>query len=1133
MEKEELRRLLNQPYEQANWKKVIDFVFPNVAYPIHPLEIVTDNKIVESFKQLGTVRMNDGKNLALFEVRVVPEVNIVRNRVELRNLVSSYIDQERNHGVLVIYEQGKEDYRFTFTAKDTLFDEGEGDFVAKETDTKRFTYVLGEHESCKTPAQRFYSLAEKKSQATIEDVEEAFSVEKLSKQFFKEYKQHYELLVNYLVAHDGYRRTTFKVDEKAIRDFVKLLLGRLVFIQFVQKKRWIGVPANETGWQGGDVNFLYNSFKHFEHKNLFYSSFLEPLFYEALNKGGRPNELFELTGTKIPYLNGGLFEKSEVDTSFVNFPATYFEGLLEFFDRYNFTIDENDPEEHEVGIDPEMLGHVFENLLEDNKDKGAFYTPKEIVHYMCQESLKEYLKTYLQGKQLWPDNETDGQQMDESLQLFVNKKEAGGVIDFDESLATALRDVKICDPAIGSGAFPMGLLNEIFQCMYVLYHASPDIVGDIWGMDTWQPQVVKANIIQNSIYGVDIEKGAVDIARLRFWLSLIVDEPEPTALPNLDYKIVVGNSLVSKLGDDIIDIDWKISSKDQQTNIFGTGELHDIKFELLKKISFKQKEFFSVDGDKSRLALDIRDLKIEILITQLNLMVKSTGLEEKPVGNHKNIKKQTELWLQTLGWKKQVDKLNNLKTKPEEALHFFDWKLDFPEVLNPKLVNNNGGFDIVIGNPPYVEAKKLKYISQYLKGFRVYSGTADLSSYFFDRGNEICKNLGLLCLINTNKFFNTGYGKSVRSLIIENEIKQLLNFEQVEVFEGILVSSVIISIKKKVPEDYNEFAYKRFFKLKNTEFVQTFLYETKNRESYKQKQLTEKEWSFADKSNLDLKSRIEYNSVLLKNLKDVNVFRGVTTGYNPAFIISKELRDELIGRDTNNFIIIKPLLQGRNIKKWVYNFNDEYLIFTKQGIQIDSYPTIKEHLSTFQNELKPRIDNESCGRKPGSYKWFEIQDNTAYHPEFENPKIIWGLTADKWAYAYDDKQHFLPSNGYILTSKEIPIKYLLGLINSDLLKYYFGFIGVMTAGGAYTLKHATIQQLPMKVLANPSLFIEIVDQILEHKSQGKDTNTLEEQINSLVYKLYQLTYDEVLVIDPKFTERMSREEYEKLEPENG
>lgn len=249
------------------------------------------------------------------------------------------------------------------------------------------------------------------------------------------------------------------------------------------------------------------------------------------------------------------------------------------------------------------------------------------------------------------------------------------------------------------------------------------------------------------------------------------------------------------------------------------------------------------------------------------------------------------------------------------------------------------------------------------------------------------------------------------------------------------------------------------------------------------------------------------------------MYRGVTTGYNPAFIITKEQRDELISIDVNNSVVIKSMLQGRNIRKWYYNESDEALIFTRRGTDIELYPSIKKYLWQFYDQLKPKNQsNDKNGRKPGNYKWFEILDNTAYYSHFEKrEKIIWGLTANKWAYALDTEQHYLPSNGYILTSETMPIRYILGLLNSKVLHHYFSYIGVMTAGGAYTLKAATIEALPIPD-ATPEqqqAIISLVDKILalKKKNPSSDVTTLEVQIDKFVYKLYELTDDEIKIVE--------------------
>lgn len=430
------------------------------------------------------------------------------------------------------------------------------------------------------------------------------------------------------------------------------------------------------------------------------------------------------------------------------------------------------------------------------------------------------------------------------------------------------------------------------------------------------------------------------------------------------------------------------------------------------------------------------------------------------------------------------------------------------------------GFDIVIGNPPYVEAKKLKYIASTLKEkFSVYSGTADLSIYFNELGLNILADKGIISYITTNKFFNTGYGEKVRRLFSSQCINIILNFEQVEVFEDVLVSSVIFNISKRNKTPKNMFTYEKFYKLKFQEFKQQFLERQNMFGVYPQDCLDEKEWSFSDMNQLMLKKKIENGHLALKYVEGVKIYRGVTTGYNPAFIISNEQRDKLIAEDRKNGKVIKNMLQGRNIRKWYYNESEENLIFTRRGIDIENFPFIKKYLYTFYNNLKPKNQKDSAeGRKPGNYKWFEILDNTAYYREFEkSEKIIWGLTADKWAYTLDTKQHYLPSNAYILTSEIIPIRFILGLLNSKLLRYYFGFIGVMTAGGAYTLKASTIEALPIAI-GTKQQQKEIalkVENILNAKAKNKqiDVSLIEHEIDCLVYNLYGLSEKEIKIVE--------------------
>jgi hypothetical protein len=582
-----------------------------------------------------------------------------RNRRALRDLLS---DIYRNdvEAALVVFVQGVK-WRFTYVSEITVRDENTGERKVKSTDPKRYTYLFGEGEKAKTAAVQFSKLKANedlfKKGITLDALQEAFNVEKMSKAFFTEYRKHYGYFTAHLTGEDengkavskasSLLNSTFNGNKKEARDFIKKMLGRIVFLYFLEKKGWLGV-AVENDWGSGDENFLSNLFAKSADKDAFYSNVLAPLFFNAMNTE-RKNDVFTLsTGemVKIPFLNGGLFEEDEVNTQFLHFPKKLFADLFEFFDRYNFTVYEDSPDEHTVAVDPEMLGHIFENLLEDNKDKGAYYTPKEIVHYMCQESLIEYLNTQLNPPVIDSYQELGKAQTDlfgntgkkgqltlvqehsspkeivsrEALERFIKKGEVGDILHQEEAVLTALYIIKVCDPAIGSGAFPMGVLMEIFHAVETLFEASAAVTRKVWKLKEadWVSNraAVKMNIIQNSIYGVDIEQGAVDIARLRFWLSLVVDEEVPQPLPNLDYKIVVGNSLLSKFNDIVIDIDWNPKYKNASAVKNLITEQH-VKLHLLQQ---KQHLFFvSQHGNKQQLKNEIRNLKIDILINQLEL----------------------------------------------------------------------------------------------------------------------------------------------------------------------------------------------------------------------------------------------------------------------------------------------------------------------------------------------------------------------------------------------------------------------------------------------------------------------------------------------------------------------------------
>lgn len=1066
---------------------------------------------IRQYKRIGKYTDPNGDALDVLIVEVKDQTKLDKTRTSLRNFVISHLDSfEKDYALVAFYSNSDHgaDWRFSFVKLEYKTEVKEGKLKqSKElTPAKRYSFLVGEHEKAHTAKKQLLPLLENVyNNPTLEELEEAFSIEKVTDEFFEQYKALFLGLTEQFDKDQNGLKEQLAAAGIDIPRFTKKLLGQIVFLYFIQKKGWLGVPKNGK-WGEGQKKYLQQLYDDaVDNGKNFFGDYLQHLFYEALAHIHNDENIkgyYKTLGCKVPFLNGGLFEADyDWQSSHITIPNHLFRndekvnktgdvgtGVLDVFDRYNFTIKEDEPLEKEVAVDPEMLGKVFENMLEvtERKSKGAFYTPREIVHYMCQESLIHYLdnavNTYAKTYQQLGDNQTNlfgnggkkGQQslMQEKDQIIISKddievfirkgffalendqrillkgKETStytfklpeSIRGHADLLDKKLADIKVCDPAIGSGAFPVGMLHEIVNARLVLrqylknqknhsnqsnhINHSSDNIPDNYAYQ------LKRHTIQESIYGVDIDASAIDIARLRLWLSLVVDEEDLDnieALPNLDYKIVCGNSLIGLPENAMYD--------------------ENIKNELEKL----KDDFFNETDDKNKKKLRNQiNSKIRVLLDS------------------------AEQWC-------------NYKID-------FDFKLFFSEVWH-----YNKGFDIVIGNPPYVEHKKLKAIASTLKPiYEVYTGSSDLSVYFFEKGTKLLKKGGTLTYINTNKFFNTGYGKSLRTFLLKHRINSIINFEQVEIFEKVLVSSVIFNSSKFDAKQDNDFSYVGFYKTRNWRSI--FHDKIKNeKQLFHQKTFDSSEWIFADRKELDIKKRIENNSVLIKNISGVQIKRGVTTGYDPAFIIGEDLKNEL------NDKAIKPLLKGREIKKYKINRNGLYLIFTRRGIDIEKHQSIKTFLLQYKEQLTPRKDSsQKVGRKPGDYKWFEIQDNTAYYKLFERNKIIWALTSDKWGYTIDTQHQYLTSGGFFLVSDNFSLKYIVALLNSSILEYYFNFIGVMTAGGAYTLKKATIEYLPIRLRQNTTEFDILVSYIIFVKELNNIllSSFFEQVIDSAVFELY-------------------------------
>ena len=936
-----------------------------------------------------------------------------------------------------------------------------------------------------------------KAIANYDELKSAFDVEKLSDEFFREYKVFYEDIVQYItgaryievkknkyerkdmsgVNHEIYDQfvNIYGDDaERAVRNYVKKLMGRLVFIQFLQKKGWLGNLAGANTWNSGDRDFMQSLFLEItqEDRENFIDNILEKIFFEEFNtkEENRHIKNATLKKYKFPFLNCGLFDRDADDKLDFKLPATvfcnlkfsdterkapnikdwttkrkpYFNdgacGLFDFFDRFNFTIDENDPTDAEVSVDPEMLGKIFENLLEDNKDKGAFYTPKEIVNYMVNEALIAYLETETSLRAKGEAIQMENAKVIEPAEItasrirnFVLTQDSSAFSATEKTLLdTKLAEVKICDPAIGSGAFPMGLLNLLCKCRQNLQPVEKQ-------HDKKTIAALKRDIIQQNIYGVDIEKGAVDIARLRFWLSLIVDEESPEVLPNLEFKIMQGNSLLESYeGIDLSGIAGekgnrsRAQSKDQLSLVFNEKQ-------AIEQIQKDLNKFYKTDShaEKESLTQSINNgvkSYIKFIAPQ-----KSKEIDAMPVPNDK----------------------------------FFLWHTYFRDVFNRK---GKEGFDIVIGNPPYVDVKSLPSddVNLYFRLFETTENRINLYSIFIERCLNLMSSKGLLCFINPNSILiNESYEKIRRKII--SQVTQIIKLPD-NVFNAATVETIILLLTSSSP---------------NLAFCKCFLNnDAIDLHNLKLDVFEKKDWEcdnqcrfniFSDKETVNICKKMESGCNELSNYIETSL--GITP-YDKAKGHSKKLIEERrYHSDTKLDNSYVPLVSGKNIHNYF-------------------------------------VDNESPKEYLKYGPWLGAPREKRF---FTSPKIIIRQILgekQKIIAAYSEKDHFFTQIGFSLISKhndKKELKFLLGLLNSKVMSFYHmnKFLDKQKVTFQKILiANAKKFPIPAVTPAQQKPIIDLVDSILaaKKKDPSADTSKLEEEIDNLVYDLYGLTQPEINIV---------------------
>lgn len=1018
------------------------------------------DEYVKTLERIAKFKDAEGKTIDVLIVSLKKETSLEYARTMQRNFIAWYLDgsrggEQKDAAFVAFVSPNEEDWRLSLVKMDyTLAKTKSGKIKAEKelSPARRWSFLVGEHENSHTAQKQFLPLLEEEGQFTLAQLENAFSIEIVTKEFFERYRELFGSLVEELHKIAGtdkkvkaeFQEGAYLYDQEDISDtekyekfvvnFAKKLLGQIVFLYFLQKKGWFGVPKGQD-WGEGDKRFLRNLFIEAEKDNKnYFNDYLEPLFYDALAiDRSHIDHWIDQFQCNIPFLNGGLFDpiggyawqKTDINLSnkiFSNSDKTkqgdVGTGILDVFDRYNFTVKEDEPLEKDVAVDPEMLGKVFENLLEvkDRKSKGTYYTPREIVHYMCQESLIAHLETELEGTVNRDDIETlvkYGEAfVEHDTRVSENGKETSrysyklpkSVRKNAKLIDEKLEKIRVCDPAVGSGAFLVGMMSEVVRTRNALtLHLKEKKERSMYNL--------KRHAIQSSLYGVDIDAGAVEIAKLRLWLSLIVDESEfkeIQPLPNLDYKIVAGNSLLSV----------------EKNSLFLHQDLDSLK-------DLKRKYF-----------------------------------------NETSTKKKEE-------YKKQIDELISKITDGHKE---FDFEIYFSEVFQEQ-----GGFDVVIANPPYINVNEMKEkeTEVYRKLFITPFGSYDIYILFFEKSIEILKGRGILTHITSNKYFIADYAKKLREFITANtKILTLLDLADCKrVFEYALVSPAITVLQKEKEEDYSlELGLLRdedINKLGNIQMESLDISELISGMNFV----------------FDIHAGGE-NKTILKKLRSGTTKLESIAHVRTGVMGFEYWRMESFIREGNYAGHIRIITNGQ-INRYAFVFNKKVNLYKK----------------VFRN---PHLDVEKA----------PINENTKRL--FLQKKIIIRGVARKLSAQFDDEGFGVLVAVHTAIPKDPNYNpfYLLALLNSSLFNWYHiaKFYTARIPMGSLKYPISFLKQLPIKAISTEQQkpLIELVDKILtitkdedylQNEEKQKDVQQYEEKINQMIYEIYGLTKEEVRIVE--------------------
>ena len=1049
-----------------------------------------------------------GSELKVFDITVGDDKKLENNKVGIQAIVRQYINQFE--GALIIFHHQNvenQEWRFSYVEKRANSKDS--------TSAKRYTYILGKEHPARTISERFNDLESKKNKGEtilLSDLTNAFSVEALTKQFYQELFSWYTWACKLSTYPQGKGSSVKQTDKNNETNLIRLIT-RLMFVWFIKQKDLI------PSWIF-DEQELKEILSDFDSQNTekgnYYNAVIQNLFFATLNKAiaergftdddkaylqygiktlyrdDNKKSFFKVSHEEIirlfssvPFLNGGLFEcldKLETSENGNNIQiyndgfsrekdrrafipnALFFqkekdghEGIVHILNRYNFTVEENTPSDVQVALDPELLGKVFENLLGTynpetsetaRKDSGSFYTPREIVNFMVDESIKNYLENSIkisseQFSQLFDDNTSE-----------IKFNDNGKILN-------ALTSIKVLDPACGSGAFPVGILQRLVSLIRKL-DSSYDSKQSLYEL--------KLHLIENCIFGSDIQTIAVQIAKLRFFITLICEQEKGNdaknnygfdPLPNLETKFVAANSLI------------EISKKEENMalQLFDNGVSQTR--EELKNIRAKH---FSSQTAKEKMHYRTLDKECRERLAKL--------LEQDRLYDNEDAK-------QLASWNPYDQ---------NAVADFFDanWMFGIED-----------GFDIVIGNPPYIQLQnnsgKLAKLYEN-QNYKAFAKTGDIYCLFYERGFNLLKDNAHLCFITSNKWMRAGYGEKLRDFFAKNaNPKELIDFAGVKVFESATVDTNILLFQKAQNQKQTLACVTKNMKYDDLGNLSHFIQQNSSVCAFE----GPASWVILSPIEQSIKRKIESAGVPLKDW-DISINYGIKTGYNDAFIISGAKRAEILAeckteeerRKTDE--LIRPVLRGRDIKRYGYEFADLYLIatFPSMHYNIEEYPAVKNYLLSFGIERLEQTGKEYIvngekikARKKTNNKWFETQDSISYWDDFFKPKIVWGNLNLRAAYAVAPEGMFVNAPCPMIVPAD---EYLLRILNSKLADYYIRSLGVTRNGGYFEYKPMFIEKLPVPPKKGKSPFSE------------KDN---ESQIDQRVYELYGLSKEEIDFIE--------------------